>query len=236
MLSQPLHAEAGRLQFRPMLPLRGAEQGGFLCRTLLVPPQAGTGLRIAPEVHTLVAASMGAQSVVDRLSFDLVARYARSALVAANGWRVLLPVASVTLQEPLVGEWLQLSGVDPGQLLLAVDSRDLSPGSSLAAALQRLAGRGWHWALRADAPQAIEKGALQLPNLDVLLLGTPPAHPGAWDAVLKLARDFGKIVVATGVDETRQVAPLFAAGVHYAIGDAAGGWEDEPRFEMTHVR
>ncbi len=231
MLSKPLPRGAARLQFRAFLPLRGSGSGHFLVRLVLVPPQSGAGLLIEPVVHAEAAAMLGVQATVDRLALQLVASYARSALVAARGWRVLLPVASVTLQEALADEWLQKSGVDAGQVVLLVDAASLSAGSSLAAALERLAAKGWHWALSVDRPDALQAGALALPNLDLVLTGNPANEPERWADVLAAAREYGKPVIATGIDEPRQVATLYAAGVHYAVGDVAGGWEDEPMYD-----
>jgi DNA-binding response OmpR family regulator/EAL domain-containing protein (putative c-di-GMP-specific phosphodiesterase class I) len=237
MLSQPLAATAGRLQFRPLLPLRGTRTGQFLVRTLLLPPGSRRAAGIGPDVYEGIAGALGAHAALDRLSLQLVSQYSRSALVASHGgWRVLLPVSDVTLQEPFFAEWVQRLGLSPSQLLLVVGAARLRAGAGLTAAIDRLASRGWHWVLDVDEPDALERGALTMPNLDALMLQGFDHDPARWSAVVGEAHSFGKSVIACGPEDLRQVASLFAAGVHYALGNIAGDWADEPQYDATQPR
>ena len=76
--------------------------------------------------------------------------YARAASVAIHGWSVLLPVSDASLQEAFFLEWLDRAGAHSGQLQLVVSANQLFAGSSLVAALDRVAARGWHWVMRVD--------------------------------------------------------------------------------------
>ena len=236
MLSQPLKPSACRLQFRPLLPLRGTRGNQFLVRTLLAPPGSRSAERIGPDVLVEIAEAIGAQASLDRVSIEAVAHYARSASVAKNGWTVLLPVSETSLQEGFFTDWLQRAGAQSAQLQLVVGADRLRAGSGLVAALDRIAALGWHWIMRVAEPEQLDVRALSLPNLDALILEGLGAEPQRWSAALALAQSHGKAAIATGLDELRQVGALFASGVHYGIGDAVGDWADEPPFEATRPR
>jgi CheY-like chemotaxis protein len=236
MLGQPLTPMMGQLQFRPLMPLRGTRVGQFLLQTRLVPPGARRTGSIGPEIYAGIAGSIGAGTAVDRLSLRLVKDYARSALVAKHGWRVLLPVSESSLQEPLFPDWLQREAPSSSDLLLVVRAARLRPGSGLAAAIDRVAQRGWHWVLQVESPDEFEAEVLVLGNLDAILLGSAPGGEQDWTQVLQQAGAHGKSIIASGVDDVRQVGALFTHGVHYAIGESVGEWSTEPAFDAARPR
>lgn len=236
MLSQPLKASSCRLQFRPLLPLRGTRANQFLVRTQLAPPGSRSAERIPSDVLREVAESIGAQAALDRVTLEAVAHYARSASVAKHGWTVLLPVSEASLQEGFFTDWLQRVSSERERLRLVVAAERLRAGSALVAALDRIAELGWHWMMRVDRPEQLDVRALSLPNLDALLLEGLGREPEPWAAAVGLAQSHGKAVIATGIDELRQVGALFANGAHYGIGDAVGEWADEPMFDAARPR
>lgn len=236
MLSQPLKPSACRLQFRPLMPLRGSRANQFLARTRLVPPGSRNADPIPSEVSREVAESIGAQAPLDRAAIEALAHYARSATVAKHGWTVLLPVSEASLQEGFFGDWLQRIAAERERLLFVVAAARLHPGSALVAALDRIADLGWHWVMEVESPGQLDARALGLPNLDGLILEGLGRDPDPWVAALALAQAHGKTVIATGLDEPRQLGSLFAGGVHYGIGDAVGDWADEPMFDATRPR
>lgn len=90
--------------------------------------------------------------------------------------------------------------------------------------------------MRVDSPPQLDLRSLSLANLDALMLEGLGASTEGWSGVLAEAQSHGKGVIATGLDELRQVGSLFALGIHYGVGGAVGDWADEPLFDATRPR
>ncbi|MBB5206753.1 response regulator [Chiayiivirga flava] len=237
MLSQPLTPSVGELHFRPLMPVRGTREGQFLARLMLRPPGARTAPPVAPDVHGEIASSLGVSATLDRFALRLLRHYASSAAVASRGWRVLLQVSDATLEDPMFTHWLRSDGPAPEQLLLLVPAAKLLAGSAAIAALER-ASQTSGWMLRLSDPAQFDAAFLRLGNPVGVMIDAPDAAALAahWGGVTRAVREHGKFLVVAGVDQVRDLGPLFAHDVDYALGDSVGDWQPTPAFEATEPR
>ena len=234
MLSQPLAASAGELHFRPLMPLHGKREGQFLVRLMLRPPGARTAPPVSPEVHGEIASSLGASALLDRFMLRLLRHYASSAAVASRSWRVLMQVSDTSLEDPMFPQWLRTDGPGTDQILLLVPALKLVAGSALIAALER-AAQASGWVLKLDAPTQFDPAFLRLGNLVGVMVGAADAASLAadWSDVMRVVREHGKFLIVNGIDQVREIGPLFAQTVDYAIGDSVGEWQSTPAFEAA---
>lgn len=237
MLSQPLTPSVGELHFRPLMPLRGTREGQFLARLMLRPPGARSAPPVPPEVHGEIASSLGLSATLDRFALRLLRHYASSAAVASRAWRVLLQVSDATLEDPMFAQWLRSDGPAAEQLLLLVPASKLLAGSAAIAALERAAQSGG-WVLQLSDPTQFDAAFLRLGNpVGVMLQASDAAQlTVVWNDVIRVVREHGKFLVVSGIDEARDLGPLFAHDVDYAIGDSIGDWQSTPAFEATEPR
>lgn len=237
MLSQPLSAGAGELQFRPLLPVRGTREGQFLVRLMLRPPGARTAAPVPPEVHGDIASSLGMGAALDRFSLRLLRHYASSAAIASRTWRVLLQVSDAALEDPMFAQWQRAEGPAHEQCLLLVRANRLLAGSAAISALERAAQTSG-WVLELHAPEEFDAAFLRLGNPVGVMLHAADAAAlaGVWKPVVAAVREHGKFVVVAGVDNVRELGALFGQDVDYLIGDSVGDWESTPDFEATAPR
>lgn len=233
LLCGPFQPEAIELEFQPLIPLRGEMAGQYALRMALQPPGSTRSLRIEAVDCVAIAYRHRLESAADR-------HLLRGAIMALSrqpnhgaALRFYAPISAASLHEPAFSPWLaaelRVHGVPSHALALTVSAAELDSTTPSDAAFDAVARAGVRFCLDLNKDVAARRW-LALPNVAVVNLGSQ-----APIALAAQARELGKIVVVSDIDDPRILGERLRLDVHYLRGEALTSWLTQPEFDFSYA-
>ncbi|MCU1601078.1 MAG: domain S-box-containing protein [Frankiales bacterium] len=220
-LRDALDEDRLELYSQPIVPLRGGDPSEELLLRLITP----RGDVVAPGVFLPVAERYGLIADVDRWAVR------RAIEVAAHGRRVEVNVSAWTIANvdllPVIEDALRVNGTSPSSVVFEITEtalmQDLEAGKAFAKGVTDLGcglalddfGTGF---ASFTYLKSLPFTHLKIDIDFVRDLPNNPANRHVVDAIVSLAKGFGQVTVAEGVEDQATLGILKDCGVDYAQG------------------
>lgn len=247
LLRGQLIPEAIRIEFQALVPLTGEVSGQYATRFSLVAPHASVRLEVPPDRLHGLAREMGVVPAADRQCLRRALGVLSERVQRGDRIRLFLPVGAESVLDPAFAPWLatelQARALPSSAIVLEIAAPDLARAPArLAEALGFLQLVGTRLSVTGLEGSDADLRLLQLPAVSFGRLEAPRARDGAgaWSAergrlVLEAGRS-GKVVIANGARDAREIAELLKVGVQYVASETFAPWSTEPNFDFAGSR
>jgi DNA-binding response OmpR family regulator/EAL domain-containing protein (putative c-di-GMP-specific phosphodiesterase class I) len=248
LLRGPLIAEAIRIEFQAMVPLKGELAGQYAVRFGLVAPKATTRMEVNSERLRALARDLGTCVSTDRQCLRRALAGLADRVQRGDEMRLFLPISIESALDPAFAPWLAAE----------MQSHALAPASvAMELQVEEVLREFARWNQALDSLQLVgtrlcvsglQGGEAHLrlvrtggPTLFKLAAPAPIEGGGsAWAAergrlILEAAKH-GKVTVATGVRDSREFAELLKLGVHYVQSDLFAPWSTDANFDFAGAK
>jgi len=245
ILSRPLDRRNLRVEYRPLIPLKGSLHDQFDFQFFLGSAANG-GSRGSYGLCARVASELGMRSTLERARFEIAFGVREEARHGRHALRFLMPVTS---------EWL-LDRSELDWLFEAMDKRQLAGGGftfeltgaelldhreALNAPIARLRDAGFRFGLSDYGRDFAAVHVLTQLPVDVLRLdpelldATASANSTSPTliALVRKAHQLGAMVVAPGMNTLEHAHIFMRLGIDYGVGDAFGPALAQPEFDFN---
>ena len=245
ILSRPLDRRNLRVEYRPLIPLKGSLHDQFDFQFFLGSAANG-GSRGSYGLCARVASELGMRSTLERARFEIAFGVREEARHGRHALRFLIPVTS---------EWL-LDRSELDWLFEAMDKRQLAGGGftfeltgaelldhreALNAPIARLRDAGFRFGLSDYGRDFAAVHVLTQLPVDVLRLdpelldATASANSTSPTliALVRKAHQLGAMVVAPGMNTLEHAHIFMRLGIDYGVGDAFGPALAQPEFDFN---
>ena len=245
VFSRALDPRHMRVEYRPLVPLKGNLHGQFDFLFYLTSAQ-DAGARAGYATCAQVADEMGVRANFERCRIGQALEVREQARSGRNALRLLLPMTAAWLTEPGEVDWLlaaleqrRLSGT--GFTFELPSAELLDHRQALTEPLARLRGAGVRIGLSDFGRDFAAVHILtQLPvdtlRLDAELVDAATANSSANPTLLALVRkahQLGAMVIAPAMDTPERAHVLLRLGIDYGVGDAFGPSSVQPEFDFS---
>ena len=248
LLRAPSVRGTAQFEFQPFVPLAGQIAGQYEARMALKPPKSRQ-VRLLQRYEWLpIARNLGMVAHADRHFLRGVIERVRENRADGQDLRLYLPVSAANLLDPALAPWLAAEfgahAVPSNTVALEFDAAEVRGElTRLRGALEHVQRVGVRLALNVGIDAGTDLGKLlAIEAFGVVKFeraGGADAKPEIawepWSKAIAEARSLGKIVVASGVTGMADIGMLLRLGVHYAQGDALGGWLTEWNFDFAEA-
>lgn len=250
LLKGSMIPEAVRVEYQAVVPLAGQLGGLYAARFGLIAPRASQRLEVPPERLRALARELGAVVQADRHCLRRALALLAEAVARGDDVRLILPVAIESVLDPAFAPWLaaELGGraLSPALVTLEIDAgeavRETGRLPEALASLQLTGARlGVAGIEGGDAHvRLIRMGPIQFVRLAGVKASGGEASQDAWGSergrlIVEAARH-GKLTIAHGVRDAREIAALIRLNVGYVQSDAFAPWSTEHAFDFAGVR
>jgi len=245
VLSRPLDPRHVRVEFRPLVPLKGTLQGQFDFQFYLTSAH-DSGSRADYATCAAVASELGVRSVFERLRIGHALSTREAARNDRHALRLLLPMLADWLIQPGEADWLlgelqsrQLAGT--GITFELPSAELLDHRAELVEPLQRLRAAGLRIGLSDYGRDFAAVHILTQLPVDTLRLDaeivdaatmTSSANPTLL-ALVRKAHQLGAMVIAPEMDTPERAHVLLRLGIDYGVGNAFGAATAQPEFDFN---
>jgi DNA-binding response OmpR family regulator/EAL domain-containing protein (putative c-di-GMP-specific phosphodiesterase class I) len=245
VLTRALDPRHVRVEFRPLVPLKGTLHGQFDLLFYLASAH-DNGSRANYAVCSRVAGDLGVRRHFERLRLAHALDVRSAARNERQALRLLMPMAAAWLIEPGEVDWLldelstrKLAGT--GFTFELPSAELLDHRAALQAPLAKLRAAGLRVGLSDYGRDFAAVHILtQLPvdtlRLDAELLDAGMLSNSANPTLLALVRkahQLGAMVIAPSMDRPERAHVLLRLGIDYGVGDAFGPATTQPDFDFT---
>ncbi len=245
VLSRELDARHVRVEFRPLVPLKGTLHGQFDLQFFLASAQ-DSGSRANYATCASVANELGVRQSFERMRLVQALEVRSAARSERQALRLLMPMMADWLIEPGEVDWLlaelgnrKLAG--PGFTFELPSAELLDHREALRAPLAKLRAAGLRVGLSDYGRDFAAVHILtQLPvdtlRLDAELVDATTLSSSANPTLLALVRkahQLGAMVIAPAMDRPERAHLLLRLGIDYGVGDAFGPATTQPDFDFN---
>jgi DNA-binding response OmpR family regulator/EAL domain-containing protein (putative c-di-GMP-specific phosphodiesterase class I) len=245
VLSRPLDPRNLRIEYRPLIPLKGSLHDQFDFQFFLG-SAAHAGSRGGYALCARVASELGVRSALERARFEIAFGVREEARSGRHALRFLMPVTSDWLLDPLEMDWLfaamaerQLAG--GGFTFELTGAELLDHRAALNAPIARLREAGFRFGLSDYGRDFAAVHVLtQLPvdvlRLDAELLDATASANSTSPTLVALVRkahQLGAMVVAPGMNTLEHAHIYTRLGIDYGVGNAFGPALSQPEFDFN---
>lgn len=245
VFSRELDPRHMRVEYRPLVPLKGNLHGQFDFLFYLTSAH-DAGARAGYATCASVADEMGVRANFERCRISHALQIREHARSGRNALRLLLPMTAAWLVAPGEVDWLlaeleqrRLAGT--GFTFELPSAELLDHRTALAAPLARLRSAGMRIGLSDFGRDFAAVHILtQLPvdtlRLDAELVDAATANSSANPTLLALVRkahQLGAMVIAPAMDTAERAHVLLRLGIDYGVGDAFGPTSVQPEFDFS---
>ena len=245
VLSRELDPRHVRVEFRPLVPLKGTLHGQFDLQFYLASAH-DSGSRANYATCATVATELGVRNAFERLRLTHAMEVRSAARDERNALRLLLPMMAQWLMEPGEVDWLlaELTGrklAGSGFTFELPSAELLDHRARLQAPLAKLRAAGLRVGLSDYGRDFAAVHVLtQLPvdtlRLDADLVDASTLSSSANPTLLALVRkahQLGAMVIAPSMDRPERAHVLLRLGIDYGVGDAFGPATAQPDFDFN---
>ncbi|MBS0571172.1 MAG: response regulator [Proteobacteria bacterium] len=248
LLRAPSVRGTAQFEFQPLVPLTGQITGQYEARMALKPPKSRQVHRLQRHEWLPIAKEMQLVAHADRHFLRGVIERVAEKRPEGMDLRLYLPIAAASLFDPAFTPWLAAEfgahAVSSGNVALEFDAADMrNELPRLRSALEAVQRVGVRLAIVVSAGD--QTGLHKLLGIEAFgvvkfaRVGAATVKPEAawepWSKAIAEARSLGKVIVASGVSGMADIGVLLRLGVHYAQGEALGGWLDEWNFDFAEA-
>ena len=245
VLSRPLDRRNLRVEYRPLIPLKGSLHDQFDFQFFLGSAANG-GSRGGYALCARVAGELGMRSALERARFEIAFGVREEARSGRHALRFLMPVTSDWLLDPEELDWLldtmarrQLAG--GGFTFELTGAELLDHRQALNAPIARLREAGFRFGLSDYGRDFAAVHVLtQLPvdvlRLDAELLDATASANSTSPTLIALVRkahQLGAMVVAPGMNTLEHAHIYTRLGIDYGVGNAFGPALAQPEFDFN---
>ena len=247
LLRGPLIPEAIRIEYQALVPLSGEMSGQYATRFSLVAPRSSARMEVPPDRLRELARELGVVPAADRQCLRRALGVLSERVQRGDEIRLFLPVGIESVLDPAFAPWLatelQARALSPSAVVLEIAAAELVReaarlGDALAS-LQVVGTRLCVTGLEGGDPHI---RLLRQPTVSMVRLAAPGAREaaGAWGAergrLVVEAGKHGKVTIAHGAREAREIAELLKLGVAYVASDTFAPWSGEANFDFAGAR
>ncbi len=250
LLKGSMIPEAVRVEYQAVVPLAGQLGGLYATRFGLIAPRASQRHEVPPERLRALARQLGAVIQADRHCLRRALGLLAEAIARGDDIRLVLPVAIESVLDPAFAPWLaaELSGraLSPATITLELDAAEaVREGARLADALASLQLTGARIGIAGieggDAHvRLVRMAPLNVVRLAAVTAQGPEALQNAWGSergrLIVEASRHGKLTIAHGARDAREIAALIKLNVSYVQSDVFAPWSTEPAFDFAGMR
>ena len=245
ILSRPLDRRNLRVEYRPLIPLKGSLHDQFDFQFYLGSAANG-GSRGGYALCARVASELGMRSALERARFEIAFGVREEARNGRHALRFLMPVTSDWLLDRSEMDWLfeamdkrQLAG--GGFTFELTGAELLDHREALNAPIARLRDAGFRFGLSDYGRDFAAVHVLTQLPVDVLRLdpelldATASANSTSPTliALVRKAHQLGAMVVAPGMNTLEHAHIFMRLGIDYGVGDAFGPALAQPEFDFN---
>jgi DNA-binding response OmpR family regulator/EAL domain-containing protein (putative c-di-GMP-specific phosphodiesterase class I) len=250
LLKGPMIPEAIRVEYQAVVPLAGQLGGLYATRFGLIAPRASQRHEVPPERLRSMARQLGAIVQADRHCLRRALGLLAEAVARGDDIRLVLPVAIESVLDPAFAPWLaaELNGraLSPAAVTLELDATEaLRVGARLGDALASLQLTGARLGIAGieggDAHvRLVRMAPFNLVRLAAVTAQGTEALQNAWGSergrMIVEATRHGKLTIAHGARDAREIAALMKLSVSYVQSDVFAPWSTEPSFDFAGMR
>jgi DNA-binding response OmpR family regulator/EAL domain-containing protein (putative c-di-GMP-specific phosphodiesterase class I) len=249
LLRGPLIPEAIRIEYQALVPLTGEVSGQYATRFALVAPRASTRIEVPPDRLREVARELGVGPAADRQCVRRALAVLSERTQRGDDLRLFLPVSVEAVLDPAFAPWLatelQARALSPTLVVMELEAAELlGEAARIGPALESLQVVGTKLCVAGLESGEAHVRLLRQATVAMVRLAAPrvseAAVAGAWGAergrLLVEANKHGKIVIAHGPREAREIAELLKLGVQYIASDVFASWNSEPNFDFAGAK
>ncbi len=245
LLRGHLIAEAIRLEYQALVPLAGELSGQYALRFALVAPKSTQRLTVPGERLRTIARELGSMASADRQCVRRALAELSERSRRGDALRLFLPVTIESALDPAFAPWLaaelQARALAPAAVALEFPVEEvLRESTRFQASIQSLQLVGVRLAVAGLQGGEPHLRVARMPGIAIVKLDPPGASdgvPAAWGAergrVIVEGAKHGRLVVAHGVRDAREMGELLKLGVHYVQADVFAPWSSEPSFDFA---
>jgi EAL domain-containing protein (putative c-di-GMP-specific phosphodiesterase class I) len=249
LLRGPLIPEAIRIEYQALVPLTGEVSGQYATRFALVAPRASTRMEVPPDRLRDVARELGVVPACDRQCLRRALAVLSERTQRGDEMRLVLPISIESALDPAFAPWLatelQARALGPASVVLELTAAELlREAGRLGTALESLQLVGTRLCVAGLESGTAHVQLLRNAAVSIVRLSPPTAteaaSSGAWGSergrlVVEAARH-GKLVIAHGPRDAREIAELLKLGVQYIASDIFAPWSTEANFDFAGAR
>jgi DNA-binding response OmpR family regulator/EAL domain-containing protein (putative c-di-GMP-specific phosphodiesterase class I) len=245
VLSRPLDARHLRVEYRPLIPLKGSLHDQFDFQFFLG-STGNAGSRGGYSLCARVAGELGVRSALERARFEIAFAVREDARGARHALRFLMPVTSDWLCDPAELDWLLATMAERhlaggGFTFELTGAELLDHREALSAPIARLREAGFRFGLGDygrdfAAVHVLTRLPVDVLRLDAELLDATASANSTSPTLIALVRkahQLGAIVVAPGMNTLEQAHIYTRLGIDYGVGNAFGPALSQPEFDFN---
>ena len=245
VLSRPLDVRNLRVEYRPLVPLKGSLHDQFDFQFFLG-SAANSGTRGSYGLCARVANELGVRSALERARFEIAFTAREGARDARHALRFQLPVTADWLLNESEIDWL-FATLDARHLAAGGFTFELSGAElldhreALGAPIARLRAAGVRFGLSDFGRDFAAVHVLTQLPVDVLRFDTDLLDATASAnstsptliALVRKAHQLGAAVIAPGMNTLEQAHIYMRLGIDYGVGNAFGPALTQPEFDFN---
>ncbi|HET7842999.1 MAG TPA: response regulator, partial [Xanthomonadales bacterium] len=250
LLRGHLIPEAVKPEYQPLVPLQGETSGQYCVRFALIAPKATQRLEVPALRLREIARELGAVLPCDRQCVRRALAVLAERVQRGDEMRLFLPIAMESALDPAFAPWLAAElnqrALAPASIALELSVEELAsePGR-LAAAVESLRLVGCRLCVSGlEGGETHVRIVRTLGVAAIKINAPPPAAEGGGTAswgnergrLVVEAAKHGKVVVATGVRDAREIGELLKLGVHYVQADVFAPWSTDANFDFAGTK
>ncbi len=245
VLSRPLDARNLRVEYRPLVPLKGTLHDQFDFQFFLGSAGNG-GARGSYRLCAQVARELGVASTLERARFEIAFTAREEARGERHALRFLMPVSCDWLLDATEMEWLfatmearQLAG---GGFTFELSGAELlDRREALSAPIARLRQAGVRFGLGDygrdfAAVHVLTQLPIDVLRIDIELLDATASANSTSPTLIALVRkahQLGAAVIAPGMNTLEHAHIYTRLGIDYGVGNAFGPALTQPEFDFN---